>query len=93
MLRFQKDPSSYAAFLADWETCGAVNFLGLERTAIRKADVNRINRLRAIYPDGQLGLTLMFGDAIFAVGYHQLNKSIDTGSATNTRQGLWRLPW
>ena len=76
MLRFQKDPSSYTAFMADWETCGAVNFLGLERGAVSKADVDRTNSLRANYPDGQLGLTLMFGDAVFGAGTHKLAKSL-----------------
>ena len=62
--------------MANWETCGAVNFLGLERTAVSEADVDRTNSLRANYPDGQLGLTLMFGDAVFGAGTHKLAKSL-----------------
>ena len=76
MLRFQKDPSFYKDFMADWETCGAVNFLGRERTSVSKADIDRTNTLRAAYPDGQLGLTAMFGDAVFGAGSHQLAKSL-----------------
>ena len=76
MVRFEKDPSSYTAFMADWEICGAVNFLGLERGAVRTADVVRTNSLRATYPGGQPGLTLMFGDAVFGAGTHKLAKSL-----------------
>ena len=76
LVRFQKDPSFYAAFMADWETCGAVNFLGLERNAVSAADIDRANALRAAYPDGQTGLTVMFGDAVFGAGTHKLAKSL-----------------
>ena len=76
MFRFQKDPSFYTAFMADWETCGAVNFLGRERAAVSEADTDRANSLRASYPDGQPGLTVMFGDAVFGAGTHQLAKSL-----------------
>ena len=77
MPRFQKDPSFYTAFMADWETCGAVNFLGRERTAVSASDIDRANTLRAAYPDpGQPGLTAMFGDAVFGAGTHQLAKSL-----------------
>ena len=62
--------------MADWETCGPVNFLGRERTSVSEADINRTNTLRTAYPDGQVGLTVMFGDAVFATGTHQLAKSL-----------------
>ena len=76
MSRFQKDLSFYTAFMADWETCGAVNFLGQERASVSEADTDRANSLRAAYPDGQPGLTVMFGDAVFGAGTHQLAKSL-----------------
>ena len=62
--------------MADWETCGAVNFLGRERAAVSREDVARANDLRAAYPDNQQGLTAMFGDAVFGAGTHLLAKSL-----------------
>ena len=76
MSRFQKDLSFYTAFMADWETCGAVNFLGRERASVSEEDTDRANSLRAAYPAGQPGLTVMFGDAVFGAGTHQLAKSL-----------------
>lgn len=80
--RFSKSPAFLARFMADWGTCGPVNFLGLEGWEVTQEHRDQVDTLRAAYPAGTEGLTDMFTDAVFAASSHQVARLLTSNNRT-----------
>ena len=80
--RFTSDPAFHARFLADWDTCGPINFLGRDKAEVTEEDLSKVASLRAGYADDMAGLTDMFTDAIFASSTHNLARLLTSNGRT-----------
>ena len=80
--RFTSDPAFHAHFLAHWDTCGPINFLGRDKAEVTEEDLSKVTSLRAGYADDMAGLTDMFTDAIFASSTHHLARLLTSNGRT-----------